>query len=75
MNQQVLSRLREAVKKRGLIRQLPDMANMAQELRQKRRDEVGEDNIIDDTAERKKDGIARRARRTKKSLFGEKNNV
>ena len=75
MNKQVLSRLKEAVKKRGLIRQLPDMANMAQEIRQKRRDEVGEENMIDDTAERKKDGVARRARRTKASIFGRNNNV
>jgi hypothetical protein len=65
--------LKEKIKKFGLIRSFPDLANMAQEIRMKRRNEVGEDNMIDDTAERKKDGIARRARRTKKSLFGENN--
>ena len=75
MNQQVLSRLKEAVKKRGLIRQLPDMANMAQEIRKKRNEEVGEGNMVDDTAERKKDGIARRSRRTKASFFGRNNDV
>ena len=75
MNKQVLSRLKEAVKKRGLIRQLPDMANMAQEIRQKRKGEVGEDNMTDDTAERKKDGVARRSRRTKASIFGRMNDV
>ena len=75
LNEQILSRLKEAVKKRGLIRQLPDMANMAQEIRQKRKTEVGEDNMVDDSAERKKDGIARRSRRTKASIFGRMNDV
>ena len=75
MNQQVLSRLKEAVKKRGLIRQLPDMVNMAQEIRKKRNEEVGEGNMVDDTAERKKDGIARRSRRTKASIFGRNTDV
>ena len=70
LNERILGRLKAAAKQRGLIRNLPDLANMAQEIRQKRRNEVGEENMVDDTAERKKDGIARRARRTKKSLFG-----
>jgi hypothetical protein len=73
MNKLVLGRLKEAAKARGLLRRFPDMANMAQEIRQKRREEVGEGNMVDDTAERKKDGIARRSRRTKKSLFGDGN--
>jgi hypothetical protein len=65
-----MSRLRDIVKAKGLIKTFPDLANMAQEIRLKRREEYGDENMVDDSAERKKDGIARRARRTKKSLFG-----
>jgi hypothetical protein len=75
MNKIILGRLKEAAIKKGLIRQFPDMASMALDIRKKRIEEVGEDNMIDDSAERVKNGIARKARRTKRSLFGETNNV
>jgi hypothetical protein len=67
--------LKDKIKQFGLIKSLPDIAHMAQEIRQKRKEETGDENSVDDTAERVKNGIARKARKTKASLFGRDKNV
>lgn len=63
--------LKRVIEQKSLISQVADLANIAQEIRMKRREQYGEGNMVDDSAERRKDGIARRSRRTKKSIFGD----
>ena len=53
-----------------ILKKIPDIAHMAQAIRKKRIEEYGDDNVVDDSAERRKDGIARKAGKTKKSIFG-----
>jgi len=62
--------LQKAAERKSMIQLIPDIAAIAQEIRLKRKEEFGEGNMVDDSLERRKDGVARRARRTKKSLFG-----
>jgi hypothetical protein len=68
-------KLQKAVLTKELIGGMPDLVHMAQAIRKKRIEEYGDDNTTDDSAERAKNGIARKAGKTKKALFGDKQGI